>query len=96
VFSWDTAKATRNHEKHGVSFEEAATVFADPEALDWEDTQHSGEETRRKRLGASVTGRVLMVAYTIRRLRDAKETVRIISARQASRKERKAYAGRTD
>jgi len=43
VFSWDAAKATRNQAKHGVSFEEAVTVFADPEALDWEDTQHSGE-----------------------------------------------------
>jgi hypothetical protein len=41
MFSWDAAKALRNLRKHGVSFEEAATVFADPKALDWADTEHS-------------------------------------------------------
>jgi len=96
VFSWDTAKATRNREKHGVSFEEASTVFADPAALDWEDIHHSEREHRRKRLGKSVSRRVLLVVYTVRRLKDAKETVRVISARQASRKERKAYARQPD
>jgi len=93
VFSWDAAKALRNREKHGVTFEEAATVFADPEALDWKDTGHSEREDRFKRLGSSFTGRVFLIVYTIRRLKDAKENVRIISARQASRKERRAYAG---
>jgi hypothetical protein len=92
VFSWDTRKALRNQEKHGVSFEEASTVFADPDALDWDDTQHSASENRRKRLGASAADRILLVVYTHRRVSHAKETVRIISARQASRKERKAYA----
>jgi uncharacterized DUF497 family protein len=95
VFVWDTAKAIRNRTKHRISFEEAATVFADPDALDWEDAQHSEHEDRRKRLGASIGGRVLLVVYTIRGKRNAKETVRIISARQASRKERKAYAGQS-
>jgi hypothetical protein len=93
VFSWDTAKAIRNEEKHGVSFDEAATIFADPEALDWEDVRHSEREDRRKRLGLSVGGRALLVVYTSRRLKNETETVRIISARQASRKERKAYSG---
>lgn len=93
VFAWDIAKALVNFEKHGVSFEEAATVFADLDALDWEDSEHSSAEARRKRLGVSVTGRVLLIVYTIRRSRDDKETTRIISARQASRKERAAYAG---
>jgi uncharacterized DUF497 family protein len=96
VFSWDTAKAIRNEAKHGVTFAESATVFADPEALDWQDMQHSAREDRFKRLGMSIAGRVLLVVYTIRRPRNAKETVRIISARQASRKERKAYARRPD
>jgi hypothetical protein len=97
VFSWDAQKALHNVEKHGLSFEEAGTVFADPEALDWVDLEHSGKERRFKRLGASVTGRVLLVVYTVRRrARNAKETVRIISARQASRKERRAYFGRAN
>jgi uncharacterized protein len=93
VFSWDARKALSNLKKHGVSFEEAATVFADPDALDWDDPEHSHAEIRSKRLGASVTGRVLIVSYTPRRMRDGKEIIRIISARQATRKERQAYAG---
>jgi hypothetical protein len=93
VFSWDVRKAQINYEKHGVAFEEAATVFADPDGLDWEDPEHSREEARCKRLGKSVTGRVLLIVYVTRRLPHGKETIRIISARQASRKERKAYAG---
>jgi uncharacterized DUF497 family protein len=51
VFAWDSRKAARNLEKHGVSFEEAATVFADPDALEWEDLEHSARENRFKRLG---------------------------------------------
>jgi uncharacterized DUF497 family protein len=93
VFSWDAGKALTNLKKHGVSFEEAATVFGDPEGLDWEDLGHSLSERRSKRLGLSVSGRILLIVYTARRLKNDKETIRIISARQASRKERKAYAG---
>ncbi|HKW64110.1 MAG TPA: BrnT family toxin [Candidatus Acidoferrum sp.] len=76
-----------------MSFEEAATVFGDPEALDWDDPEHSESELRSKRLGASVSGRILIVSYAPRRLKDGKEIIRIISARQATRKERKAYSG---
>ena len=93
MFAWDSAKAIANYEKHGVSFEEGSTVFADPEALDWRDVAHSDDEPRRKRLGLSLTGRILLVVYTLRKAENGKETIRIISARQASRKERKAYAG---
>ena len=93
MFSWDAGKALTNLKKHGVSFEEAVTVFSDPEGLDWDDPDHSLSERRSKRLGLSVTGRILLVVYTLRRLKNDKETIRIISARQASRKERKAYAG---
>jgi uncharacterized protein len=93
VFSWDARKALSNLKKHGVSFEEAATVFSDPEALDWDDPEHSRLEVRSKRLGSSVTGRILIVIYTPRRVKDGKEIIRIISARQATRKERQAYAG---
>jgi uncharacterized DUF497 family protein len=93
VFSWDTRKAQRNLEKHGVSFEEAVTVFADADALEWEDREHSQEEQRWKRLGLSAGGRVIILVYTSRRMKDGNATIRIISARRASRKERKAYAG---
>jgi uncharacterized protein len=93
VFTWDTQKAINNYEKHRVTFEEATTVFADPDALDWEDLEHSQYERRNKRVGASIEGRILMVVYTIRRAKHDEETIRIISARQASRKERKAYTG---
>ncbi|MGH9714469.1 MAG: BrnT family toxin [Candidatus Acidiferrales bacterium] len=96
MFTWDARKALQNLRKHRVSFEEAATVFADSEALDWEDTEHSEFEKRSKRLGKSFRERALLVVYTVRRLKNEKETVRIISARQASRKERKAYAGQPD
>jgi uncharacterized protein len=93
VFTWDARKAARNLEKHGVSFEEAATVFADPDALEWEDLEHSYYENRFKRLGISIEGRVLILVYSYRRMRDGKETLRIITARRASPKEREAYAG---
>ncbi len=67
MFSWDSRKARSNLEKHGVSFEEAATVFADPEALEWEDPLHSRDEERMKRLGYSASGRILILVYTWRR-----------------------------
>jgi uncharacterized DUF497 family protein len=93
MFSWDARKALKNSAKHRVPFEEASTIFSDPDALDWEDLEHAQAEPRWKRLGGSREGRVLLVVYTLRRLKNGTETIRIISARQASRKERKAYAG---
>jgi uncharacterized protein len=93
VLTWDTGKATRNLERHGVSFEEAATVFADPLALEWEDLEHSHHEGRFKRLGLSSQGRILILVYSYRRLKNGQETLRIITARRASPKEREAYAG---
>ncbi|HVP63230.1 MAG TPA: BrnT family toxin [Candidatus Bathyarchaeia archaeon] len=93
MFSWDARKARRNLKKHRVSFEEAATVFADPEALEWEDALHSETETRLKRLGCSTFGRILILVYTLRRATNEQETIRIISARRASPKEREAYFG---
>jgi uncharacterized protein len=93
MFTWDSRKAILNLAKHGVSFQEAATVFDDIRGLEWEDFEHSLIELRLKRLAISQAGRVLIVVYTIRRTKHGKEAIRIISARQASRKERKAYAG---
>ena len=86
----DPRKAEANAAKHGVSFEDAVTVFLDPEAFDGPD-RHQSTESRFLRLGRAAGGQVLMVAYTFRRSGDA-EAIRIISARRASRRERAAYA----
>lgn len=90
MFDWDPRKARSNWLKHGVSFEEAATAFLDPAGLDGEDIEHSGSEERRLRLAKSSLNRVLLIAYTVRRI-DDEEVTRIISARRASRKERDKY-----
>jgi uncharacterized protein len=66
VFEWDARKAVANVQKHGVSFGEAATVFANPDALDGPDVKHSHREARFLRLGRSLAGRVLTVACTVR------------------------------
>ncbi len=87
VFEWDERKARANVDKHGVSFGEAVSVFDDSDGLDGADLLHSGTESRHLRLARSGAGRVLVVAYTMRG-----HTVRVISARLASRKERKRYA----
>ena len=74
--------------KHGVTFEEAATAFGDSDALEAEDMENPDLSERRwKRLAFSIRNRLLLVIYTFRRLSDGTETIRIISARQASRKE---------
>jgi uncharacterized protein len=95
VFEWNARKAAVNRAKHGVSFEEAETVFGDPSGLDGPDLRHSARESRFLRLGRAATGRMLVVAYTVRRS-DNDESVRIISARRASRKERAVYAAARD
>ncbi|HEX3529923.1 MAG TPA: BrnT family toxin [Thermoanaerobaculia bacterium] len=83
---WDPEKASHNLKKHGVSFEEAKTVFDDALFLVYADPAHSMEENRLLILGQSDRGRLLVVAYTERR-----KSVRLISAREATRRERKAY-----
>lgn len=85
-FEWDPRKALSNRRKHGVSFEEAATVFADPLALTIHDPLHSEEEDRFVTIGESERLRVLVVVFTERA-----EKIRIISARFATRRERKQY-----
>ena len=83
---WDAYKAEDNIAKHGVSFEEAATVFDDPFALTGPDELHSYEEDRLITLGLSAHGRYLMVVHTM-----TGEIVRIISARPMTRRERQQY-----
>jgi uncharacterized DUF497 family protein len=93
VFEWDPRKAETNAVKHGVTFDDAVSVFLDANALDGPDLQHSTAEQRFLRLGRAADGLVLMVAYTLRRSGNA-EAIRIISARRASRRERAAYAAK--
>ncbi len=85
-FEWNSAKAAANFNKHGVSFEEAATVFADVLSHVFPDIDHSNDETRFLLIGMSHSGRVLVVSHT-----DRGDVVRVISAREATKKERKFY-----
>jgi uncharacterized DUF497 family protein len=91
MFEWDPRKAIANADKHGVTFDDAATVFLDPNALDGPDLDHSAVEARYLRLGRAADGRVLMVAYTLRKGDSDAEKIRLISARRATRRERAAY-----
>jgi uncharacterized protein len=86
TFEWDPRKATLNLRKHGVSFEEAATAFADPLSLTIKDPDHSVGEERFVLLGHSYRLRLVVVAHT-----ETGERIRIISARLASALERTAY-----
>lgn len=88
-FEWDEGKAGRNIEKHGVPFEEAATVFGDPLSLTIEDPAHSWGEERFVTMGDSYAHRLLVVVHT-----DRNDVVRIINAREATRRERRDYGGR--
>ena len=90
MFEWDPRKAEANADKHGVSFDEAVTIFLDANALDGPDLEHSASEARFRRLGRSIEKRLLMVAYTKRDTNHV-EAIRVISARRASRRERAAY-----
>ena len=89
VFEWDEDKASGNAKKHGVTFEEASSVFADPLAAIFDDEAHSGEESREIMVGHSADRRLLIVSFTERG-----EAVRIISARQATNRERRGYEQR--
>jgi hypothetical protein len=85
-FEWDENKAAKNLSKHQVSFDEAKTVFDDPLYIDFYDPDHSEEEDRYLIVGQSTQGRVLIVSYTERG-----NSVRLISAREVTRKERRVY-----
>jgi len=87
-FDWDQAKDAANRRKHGVSFDEAASVFYDENALLLDDPDHSEEEDRFLLLGLSVRLRTLVVCHCYRA---AEEVIRIISARRADRPEREEY-----
>ncbi len=91
-FEWDPAKSTANRAKHGVSFEEAATVFEDESGLLIPDPAHSESEDRFVLLGLSSRARVLVVVHCYR---ESESVIRIISARKATRREHAQYAAGT-
>jgi len=85
-FEWDTQKAKSNLSKHDISFEEAKSVFEDPLYVDFYDPDHSEAEHRYIIIGESSKNRILLVSYTERG-----DKIRLISARQATKQEIKAY-----
>lgn len=85
-FEWDEKKAKSNAKKHGVTFDEASTVFGDARSLTIPDPVHSEVEDRFVTMGSSYRGKLVVVVHTERG-----DNIRIISARPANRRERKAY-----
>ena len=89
-FLWDPEKARSNAERHGVSFEEAATTWLDPLAIERRDVGHSGQEERWLRIGTSLRGALLVVWSTEPDV-ERRPLIRIIGARRANRKERELH-----
>jgi hypothetical protein len=85
-FEWDPKKAERNLKKHGVTFQEAATVFGDPLAMTFQDPDHSIEEERQLTFGQSLRRRLIVVSHTKRG-----DRTRIVNARLMDRNERVIY-----
>jgi uncharacterized DUF497 family protein len=90
-FEWDEKKNRANQKKHGVSFEEAQTVFFDEHALEFPDSDHYNREDRFLMLGRSFQLRILVVCHCFRK---SDSVIRIISARKATSKERSVYKRR--
>ena len=86
TFEWDPRKAAENRARHGVTFEEAATVFRDPLSATGADPDHSVDVDRFITFGMSPAGRLLVVAHS-----DRDDTIRIISARPVTPSERRIY-----
>jgi len=85
-FEWDETKADLNIEKHNVSFQEAATVFGDFLSYTFDDPDHSDEELRLLTIGRATTDKLIIVSHT-----DRDDKIRIISARELTKKEQKFY-----
>jgi uncharacterized DUF497 family protein len=86
ILEWDPRKAASNRRKHRIDFHEAGTVLDDPLSTTFPDPDHSTDERRHLTIGASVSGRILVVSHV-----DRHEAVRLISARRATPRERKFY-----
>ena len=89
-FEWDTTKAASNLKKHGISFDEAKSVFYDEFAVQFYDDGHSDDKDRFLMLGLSCESKILLVCHCER---DSGHTIRIVSARKATKNERKHYKG---
>ena len=90
-FEWDSSKARQNLRKHGLAFERAATIFHDPNALSEFDEPHSEQEERWITMGVDSTGTVLVACHTFHEVDNNNATVRLISARKATKNEVKQY-----
>lgn len=90
-FDWDTAKSAKNLRKHGTSFKLASTVFRDPLAKSILDLDHGAFEERWVTMGHTQDSRLLVVSHTWEETTDGRTTIRIISARPATRDERRMY-----
>jgi uncharacterized DUF497 family protein len=90
-FEWDPSKARENLRKHRVTFERAATIFLDPEALSEFDEEESSEEDRWITLGLDRTGVLLVVCHTYRKETESSARIRLISARKPSKNEARQY-----
>ena len=92
-FEWDTEKAKSNQKKHGVSFEEASEVFLDALQISIPDTEHSEVEERWITLGNTRSNKLRLVVHTYLTYYDEQVTIRLISARQATKHEQRQYEG---
>ena len=92
-FEWDTEKAKSNQRKHGVSFEEASEVFLDALQISIPDTEHSEVEERWITLGNTRSNKLRLVVHTYLTYYDGQVTIRLISARQATKREQRQYEG---
>ena len=90
-FEWDPIKASENYRKHGLRFEQAATVFMDPKALSVYDTEHSDKEERWVTLGLSAGGPILIVHHTFEDINDNNIRIRIFSTRKAGKHQIEQY-----
>ncbi|MEI8371594.1 MAG: BrnT family toxin [Planctomycetota bacterium] len=86
-FEWDEDKAVSNLQKHGVSFDEASTVFTNPLAVLFDDEEHSDDEIREIAIGHTILQRLVLVFFTER----GEDLIRIISARKATKRERRDH-----
>ena len=90
IFEWDNEKNRINQKKHSISFEEAKSVFYDDKAIQFWDADHSDTEDRFLLLGRSSKMRILLIVHSYR---EQESVIRIISARKATKNERKHYGG---
>ncbi|MCD6585459.1 MAG: BrnT family toxin [Desulfobacteraceae bacterium] len=90
-FEWDPQKAKFNYDKHGIGFEEAATVFQSPHTISVYDDEHSENEERWITIGISNTGRLIVVCHTFLNYDNDNVSIRIFSSRKATKLETNQY-----